>query len=75
LYAEEDRKWKEKVSNEAGIEPIFPAGISSEDLNARMEEFLCFGFTALICRASEKHLDHTWPSRILDWRFYEEVQK
>jgi diphthine-ammonia ligase len=74
LYAAEDRKWNEKVSHRAGVEPIFPVWISPEDSNELLEEFLSLGFSALVCRASENHFDHTWPGRILDWRFYEVVQ-
>ncbi|WP_175989278.1 diphthine--ammonia ligase [Bacillus sp. Marseille-Q1617] len=75
LYADEDRKWNEKVSNKAGIEPLFPTWISPEQSNDLLEDFLSLGFTAVICRASEKHFEHTWPGRILDSQFYKEVQK
>jgi diphthine-ammonia ligase len=75
LYAAEDRKWNEEVSHKAGIEPLFPTWISPEEADELLKEFLSLGFTAVVCRASEKHFDQSWPGRILDWGFYEEVQQ
>jgi diphthine-ammonia ligase len=75
LYAKEDRKWNEEISRKAGIEPLFPAWISPEDSNELMQEFLSLGFTAYICRASSEHFDHSYPGRILDALFLEDVRQ
>ena len=75
LYAEEDRKWNEEVAHKAGITPLFPVWISPEESPMLLEEFISHGFSAVVCRASEKYFDRTWAGRMLDWSFFQEIQK
>jgi diphthine-ammonia ligase len=75
LYSEEDRKWNEDVAFRAGLEPLFPVWITQNEANKLLDEFITLGFSAIVCRASEKHFDQTWAGRFLDRRFYEEIQQ
>jgi diphthine-ammonia ligase len=75
LYDFEDRKWNEEISCKAGVEPLFPTWIPPEDSNELLQEFFSLGFTACICRASSEHFDYTYPGRILDAKFYEDVRQ
>lgn len=73
LYAEEDRKWNEEAADKSGLTPVFPVWISPLDSVKLLEEFISLGFSAVICRASEKYFDYTWAGRMLDWSFYNEI--
>jgi len=75
LYADEDRKWNEEVANKAGLAPLFPVWISPEESSKLLDEFITLGFSAVVCRASVKNFDRTWTGRMLDWGFFEEIQK
>jgi diphthine-ammonia ligase len=75
LYSHEDRKWNEEVAYKAGLHPLFPVWISPVDSLKLLEEFISLGFSAVVCRASEKHFDQTWAGRFLDWSFFNEIQK
>lgn len=75
LYAEEDRKWNEEAAYKSGLKPLFPVWIPSEESSKLLEEFISLGFSAVVCRASEKHFDQTWAGRLLDWSFFEEIQQ
>lgn len=75
LYAEEDRKWNEEVAYKAGMEPLFPGWITQEDSTNLLEEFISLGFSAVVCRASEKHFDQSWAGKLLDSRFTKEIQQ
>ena len=73
LYAEEDRKWNEEVALKAGLKPSFPVWISKDESSRLLKEFITLGFSAVICRASDKVFDPSWPGRMLDWKFYEDI--
>jgi diphthine-ammonia ligase len=75
LYSQEDRKCNEKIAYKAGLHPLFPVWISPEESLKLLEEFISLGFSAVVCRASEKHFDQTWAGRFLDWSFFNEIQK
>ncbi|MCR8850161.1 diphthine--ammonia ligase [Rossellomorea sp. SC111] len=75
LYADEDRKWNEEVAMKAGLTPSFPVWISEDETTQLLKEFITLGFSAVICRASDKLFDHTWAGRMLDWSFYEDIHK
>jgi diphthine-ammonia ligase len=75
LYAEEDRKWNEEVAYKSGIDPLFPVWISPNESKKLLEEFISLGFSAVVCRASEKYFDQTWAGRFLDWSFFNDIQK
>jgi diphthine-ammonia ligase len=75
LYSLDDRKWNEEVAYKAGLHPLFPVWISPEDSLKLLEEFISLGFSAVVCRASEKHFDKTWAGRCLDASFFDEIQK
>jgi diphthine-ammonia ligase len=75
LYSKEDRKWNEEVARKAELNPLFPVWISPEDTLELLEEFISLGFSATVCRASEKHLDQTWTGRMLDWNFFKDIQQ
>ncbi|UOQ45114.1 diphthine--ammonia ligase [Halobacillus salinarum] len=74
LYAEEDRKWNEQVARKAELEPLFPIWIAKDKAHKLLEEFIELGFSAIVCRASEKHFDQTWAGRFLDWHFFNDIQ-
>ena len=73
LYAEEDRKWNEEVSMKAGLTPSFPVWISKDESSRLLKEFITLGFSAVVCRASDKIFDPSWAGRILDGEFYEDI--
>jgi diphthine-ammonia ligase len=75
LYSEEDRKWNEEIAYKAGLHPLFPVWISQNETTKLLEEFISLGFSAVVCRASEKHFDQTWAGRFLDLSFLNEIQK
>ncbi|MGA9226024.1 MAG: diphthine--ammonia ligase [Mesobacillus sp.] len=73
LYADEDRKWNEEVANKAGLAPLFPVWISPEESSKLLDEFITLGFSAVVCRASDKDFDCTWAGRMLDSKFFEDI--
>jgi len=73
LYSKEDRKWNEEVAYKAGMEPLFPVWITPEESANLLEKFTSLGFSAVVCRASEKHFDESWAGRLLDWNFSKEI--
>ncbi|MEH7885184.1 diphthine--ammonia ligase [Bacillus sp. JJ1609] len=75
LYAEEDRKWNEEVAYKAGMEPLFPVWITQEESADLLEEFISLGFSAVVCRASEKLFDKSWAGKLLDRSFSKEIQQ
>lgn len=75
LYSKEDRKWNEEVAGKAGLKAVFPVWISQKDSLQLLEEFISLGFSATICRASDKHLDQTWTGRMLNWSFFKDIQE
>ncbi|WP_423410500.1 diphthine--ammonia ligase [Heyndrickxia sp. MSNUG] len=75
LYAGEDRKWNEEVAYKSGLAPLFPVWISPEVSSKLLKDFISLGFSAVVCRASVKNFDRTWPGRMLDLSFFEEIQK
>ncbi|MCA1056351.1 diphthine--ammonia ligase [Rossellomorea aquimaris] len=73
LYAKEDRKWNEQVAMKAGLKPSFPVWISKDESSLLLKEFITLGFSAVICRASDKVFNPSWAGRMLDWEFYEDI--
>ncbi|MEI5907398.1 diphthine--ammonia ligase [Bacillus spongiae] len=75
LYSKEDREWNEKVSYQSGLQPLFPVWISQNHSSNLLHEFISLGFQSIVCRASTKVFDSTWPGRLLDWDFYNEIHQ
>lgn len=75
LYAQEDRKWNEEVTVKAGLSPSFPVWISEGESSQLLKEFITLGFSAVICRASDKVFDPSWAGRMLDWEFYKDIHR
>lgn len=75
LYAEDDRKWNEEAAVKSGMTPLFPVWISPDESSKLLEEFISLDFSAVVCRASEKYFNQSWAGRMLDWSFFEEIQK
>ncbi|UXH44207.1 diphthine--ammonia ligase [Rossellomorea vietnamensis] len=75
LYAQEDRKWNEEVAVKAGLSPSFPVWISEGESSQLLKEFITLGFSAVVCRASEKVFDQSWAGRMLDWKFYKDIHR
>ncbi|CAN7299620.1 diphthine--ammonia ligase [Rossellomorea sp. LjRoot5] len=73
LYAEDDRKWNEEVTLRAGLKPSFPVWVSEGESSQLLKEFITLGFSAVICRASDKIFDHSWAGRMLDQEFYKDI--
>ncbi|MCA1057846.1 diphthine--ammonia ligase [Rossellomorea aquimaris] len=73
LYAEEDRKWNEEVAMKAGLTSSFPVWISENESSLLLKEFITLGFSAVVCRASDKVFDPSWAGRMLDRDFYEDI--
>jgi diphthine-ammonia ligase len=75
LYMKEDREWNEQVAVQAELEPLFPVWIQQDQSSELLHTFISSGFQSVVCRASSQYLDETWPSRELDWRFYEDIHQ
>jgi diphthine-ammonia ligase len=75
LYMKEDRVWNEQVAVRAGLEPLFPVWIQQDQSSELLHTFISSGFQSVVCRASSQHLNETWPGRVLDWRFYEDIHQ
>ncbi|HET7578111.1 MAG TPA: diphthine--ammonia ligase [Bacillales bacterium] len=74
LYVEADRKWNETIAFRSGLEPLFPAWITSDQSSRLLGEFLSLGYRAVVCRASEKYFNPTWVGRPLDREFFDDIQ-
>ena len=53
LYEVADRKWNERVAEQAGLLPVFPLWIEEQDAMRLFQKWIGCGFTALITRARE----------------------
>ena len=75
LYSEDDRKWNEELAKKAGLESLFPVWIQKNEAINLLEEFISLDFESVVCRASAQYFDKSWAGRILDWRFFEDIQR
>src|SRR5207237_5034662 len=65
------RQWEEKVSEQAGLEPLLP--LWQHDRMALLDEWWTAGFEARIVVARNGLVDHRYLSRVLDRATAEEL--
>ncbi len=71
IFLEDLRAYRERLLASVGLAGIYPLwGRSTRDL---MEEFLERGFRAVVVCVDSARLDSSWPGRLLDRRFLEEL--